>query len=84
MSVRIPIAEAESIAGTALMRAGTGEAQAHSVARALVAAEASGQAGHGLRRLVTYAAQVRSGKVDGSAEPSACLLYTSPSPRDLN
>jgi (2R)-3-sulfolactate dehydrogenase (NADP+) len=40
------------------------------VARALVAAEADGQKGHGLSRLPSYAAQAASGKVDGHALPT--------------
>ncbi len=42
---------------------------AQAVASALVGAELIGQAGHGLRRLPTYAAQAASGKVDGRARP---------------
>ena len=41
------------------------------VAEALVAAEADGQKGHGLARVASYAAQARSGKVDGAAEATA-------------
>lgn len=44
---------------------------AASVAEALVAAEASGQGGHGLRRIPAYTAQARAGKVDGFATPMA-------------
>lgn len=40
-----------------------------SVARALVQSEAAGQSGHGLRRVPAYVKQVRTGKVDGKAEP---------------
>jgi len=40
-----------------------------SVAHALVQAEAAGQSGHGLRRVPAYVKQVRTGKVDGQAEP---------------
>jgi (2R)-3-sulfolactate dehydrogenase (NADP+) len=39
------------------------------VARTLVAAEIDGQKGHGLSRVAAYAAQARSGKVDGHAVP---------------
>jgi (2R)-3-sulfolactate dehydrogenase (NADP+) len=41
---------------------------ARSVAHALVASEAAGQSGHGLRRVPAYVKQVRSGKVDGGVE----------------
>ena len=67
----LPVAEAEVLVADALGRAGVGSSQAASVARALVAAEASGQGGHGLRRVAAYAAQARAGKVDGRAEPEA-------------
>lgn len=58
----------ELIAG-ALMRSRTSEANAASVADALLEAELVGQGGHGLRRVAAYAAQARSGKVDGFAAP---------------
>lgn len=54
-----------------LLRCRTGQANAQSVARALVAAELAGQSGHGLRRVPSYAAQALSGKVDGFAAPTA-------------
>lgn len=53
-----------------LMRCRTAEANARSVAQALVAAEMVGQSGHGLRRVPSYAAQALSGKVDGFATPT--------------
>jgi len=62
---------AAALAVAALERAGTSPATAARVAAALVAAEAAGQAGHGLARVPSYAAQVRSGKVDGHAVPRA-------------
>ncbi|ODT58523.1 MULTISPECIES: Ldh family oxidoreductase [Paracoccus] len=54
-----------------LMRCRTAEANARSVAQALVAAEMVGQSGHGLRRVPSYGAQALSGKVDGFATPTA-------------
>ncbi|MBO0905187.1 Ldh family oxidoreductase [Jiella sonneratiae] len=69
MTTTLSIAEAERLVAAAMQRARTGEAQAASVARALVAAEASGQGGHGLRRVEAYSAQARVGKVDGFAAP---------------
>lgn len=69
--IRLWLAEAEALVVATLGRAGTGVAQAASVARALVTAEASGQGGHGLRRVATYAAQAIAGKVNGRAEPVA-------------
>ena len=51
--------------------AGVIPATAHSVATALVAAEADGLKGHGLSRVPTYLTMVRSGKIDGKAVPVA-------------
>ena len=52
------------------MRAKTSEANARSVARALVLAEADGLKGHGLSRVPMYARQSKVGKVDGNAVPT--------------
>ena len=52
-------------------RCGASGANARSAARALVAAEADGLAGHGLSRVPTYAGMLRSGKIDGRATPTA-------------
>lgn len=64
-------AEAETLAAAALEANRVAPVNAESVARALVAAELTGQAGHGLRRVLSYAAQAKSGKVDGHAAPRA-------------
>jgi (2R)-3-sulfolactate dehydrogenase (NADP+) len=53
----------------ALVASSTSKENAAAVARALVAAEIDGQKGHGLSRVAAYAAQARSGKVDGHAIP---------------
>src|SRR3954454_2731714 len=53
------------------VREGCSGANAQSVARALVAAEADGLKGHGLSRISTYLQMVRSGKIDGTARPSS-------------
>ena len=50
---------------------------AERVAAALVAAEADGQKGHGASRVPSYAAQARSGKVDGHAIPETNRLTDS-------
>lgn len=55
----------------ALVANKTSPENAASVADALVAAELTGQGGHGLRRVAAYAAQARAGKVDGFATPTA-------------
>lgn len=48
---------------------GVSRMAAASVAKGLVAAEAAGQTSHGLRRVVAYVSQVRTGKVRGEAVP---------------
>ncbi len=63
------LTEVEELVAQALQRSRTSEANASSVARALVSAEAEGLKGHGLSRVVSYAAQAKVGKVDGFAEP---------------
>jgi (2R)-3-sulfolactate dehydrogenase (NADP+) len=77
--MQLSIAEAESLVAKALEASNVDPQNAGSVARALVAAEAAGQGGHGLRRLPAYAAQARAGKVDGHAKPSS----TQPTPAGL-
>jgi (2R)-3-sulfolactate dehydrogenase (NADP+) len=68
---RIALVEAESLARSALERAGASPAQATATAKALVSAERDGQKGHGLSRVAPYAEQVRIGKVRGAAIPEA-------------
>ncbi|WP_232627730.1 Ldh family oxidoreductase [Methylobacterium sp. Leaf118] len=65
----LSLTEAHALAADALVRCGTAQAPAASVARALVGAEAEGLTGHGLSRVPAYGAQVRSGKVVGDAQP---------------
>jgi (2R)-3-sulfolactate dehydrogenase (NADP+) len=67
--VRLALAEAEALACEALAASRTSPANARATARALIAAEADGQAGHGLSRVPSYALQARAGKVDGHARP---------------
>lgn len=62
--------QAHDLVVATLMRCRTSRPNAEAVARALVAAEQVGQAGHGLRRLPSYAAQALVGKVDGHASPA--------------
>lgn len=64
-------AELEALVTRALIAARTSPANAASVARALAQAEVDGQKGHGLSRVASYAAQVKVGKIDGYATPSA-------------
>ncbi|MGN7870640.1 Ldh family oxidoreductase [Paracoccus sp. 22332] len=69
--VQMTLVDAHQLVVQTLTRCRTAPDNAQSVARALVAAEAVGQAGHGLRRIPSYAAQSLSGKVDGHAVPTS-------------
>ncbi len=78
---RIGLPEARRLIAAALVAQGVPDPVAASVAAALVAAEAEGQGGHGFSRLVDYAAQVRSGKINAGARiavthrgPSSLLI----------
>ena len=66
---RLTLADAEMLACAALAHAGANPSMAALTAAALVAAEAEGQSGHGLSRVPQYAAFLRNGRADGSAEP---------------
>lgn len=72
--VQLSLGEAEALAAAALVHSGASDASARATAKALVAAEADGQAGHGLSRLSAYALHVRCGKVDGRAVPSVAQV----------
>lgn len=69
--ITLTLEQAERLAGEVLQANGTSHAAAASTARALVRAEADGQAAHGLSRIPSYALQARSGKVCGAAVPKA-------------
>ena len=66
---RITLEDATDLIRRALVQSGVREEAAQSVAVALVSADAEGQFGHGFSRLADYAAQVRTGKVQGDALP---------------
>jgi (2R)-3-sulfolactate dehydrogenase (NADP+) len=66
---QISAVELEAVMVAALTHANTSDQVAQSTARALTQAEIDGQKGHGLSRIPSYAAQARSGKVDGRAVP---------------
>jgi (2R)-3-sulfolactate dehydrogenase (NADP+) len=68
-SITISINEAMALCQKALVASGTEEKNAELVAGALVRAETEGQKGHGLSRIPSYSAQVRTGKVNGQAVP---------------
>ena len=72
----LTLAAVQELVVRTLARCNTDPANARSVARALVAAEAEGQKGHGLSRVPSYAAQAKVGKVDGFAKPT--LTWTRP------
>jgi (2R)-3-sulfolactate dehydrogenase (NADP+) len=65
----LPLAQAEERVARVFAQGGAREETARSVARALVGAEADGLKGHGLSRIATYLAMLKSGKIDGSAMP---------------
>ncbi|MEM8657447.1 MAG: Ldh family oxidoreductase [Pseudomonadota bacterium] len=65
---------AEEMVEAALIASNTSAENARHTARALVRAEADGQAGHGLSRVPSYAAQAKAGKVDGHAVPELEIL----------
>lgn len=67
----LSLPDLEVLISAALVASNVSAANSASVARALTAAEADGHKGHGLSRVPSYAAQARSGKVDGHAQPDA-------------
>ena len=67
MSIVLSLTEAEQLVRRALIASRVSEDNARSTAKALIAAEADGQSGHGLVRVPSYAEQARVGKVDGFA-----------------
>ena len=67
--MRVSLPEAEALVRRALAAAGANAIMAETTARALVAAEAMGQSGHGLSRVAQYAAFLRNGRADGAAVP---------------
>jgi (2R)-3-sulfolactate dehydrogenase (NADP+) len=68
---RLSLEAAEQKVADLFIAAGASPANAASVALALVMAEADGLKGHGLSRVPTYLAMLRSGKIDGQAVPIA-------------
>jgi (2R)-3-sulfolactate dehydrogenase (NADP+) len=68
---KLSLGDATDWIAAIFLRYGCSTVNAHSVAQALVAAEADGLKGHGLSRLPTYLQMVRSGKIDGKALPTA-------------
>jgi (2R)-3-sulfolactate dehydrogenase (NADP+) len=66
----LSLAEAQECVARVFVQGGAREETARSVARALVGAEADGLKGHGLSRIPTYLAMLKSGKIDGRVEPN--------------
>lgn len=69
-AMRISLTEATDLLLAVFQTAGVPHDASLSVARALVAAEAEGQVGHGFSRLDDYVAQAKSGKINAQAEIS--------------
>lgn len=74
---RISLSDAEALIESAFVASGVPESVALSVSKALVAAEAEGQVGHGFSRVDDYIAQAKSGKVAGDAVPQIIKTGTS-------
>ena len=66
----ISIGELTQRVKSAFVRSNVNDLNAQIVADALVKAEIDGKLGHGVSRVMSYAAQSKIGKVDGNAEPS--------------
>lgn len=78
---RLSITALTSLAVRALRASGASDSQARSAARYLVAADAQGLVTHGVARVPTYCAHLRSGRAKGGAVPrvsrdsgAACLI----------
>lgn len=68
-TVTLPLEDLHQLTRQILVAHDTSQINADQVATALVAAEADGQKGHGASRIPSYAAQSKSGKVNGHANP---------------
>ena len=68
-TITMTASEVEELAFGALVAAGTREASARALARAVAAAEREGIRSHGLMYVPTYCEHVTCGKVDGQAVP---------------
>jgi (2R)-3-sulfolactate dehydrogenase (NADP+) len=65
--MKFSVSDAEDFVSDIFEQNGVISTSARSTAKALVAAEAAGQGGHGFRRIPAYVKQTRAGKVDGKA-----------------
>lgn len=78
---RITISELTALASAAMRGSGASETQARAAAQCLVTADAQGLATHGVSRVPTYCAHLKSGRTRGDAVPrvirdsgAACLI----------
>jgi (2R)-3-sulfolactate dehydrogenase (NADP+) len=78
---RLTIPELTALASAALQAGGASEMQARAAAQCLVAADAQGLGTHGVARVATYCAHLKSGRARGDALPrvirdsgAACLI----------
>jgi (2R)-3-sulfolactate dehydrogenase (NADP+) len=78
---RLTIPELTELATDALQASGASETQARAAARYLVGADAQGLGTHGVTRVPTYCAHLKSGRAKGDAvprvireAPAACLI----------
>lgn len=71
------ITQAINLVAGIFVQHGATELQARPTARALVLAEMDGQPGHGFSRVASYAGQLATGKVNGTAIPTATQPATS-------
>lgn len=69
-TVTLSIGDVEDLTRRALIASDTGDANANSVTRSVVASELDGIHSHGLARLPTYCEHARCGKIDGNAVPA--------------
>lgn len=68
-SVRLELSAVKTLAMAALLNAGCNDANASAIARTVWQAERDGCSSHGLFRIPGYCRSLRSGKVNGEAEP---------------
>ena len=73
-TIALTLSEVEGLARDCLLANGCDRANADAVAATVTAAERDGSHSHGLFRLPGYVASLRSGKVNGAADPKAEVI----------
>lgn len=68
-TISLTLAEIYDLAYDCLIKAGANQANALAVANTIMSAERDGSPSHGLFRVAGYAASLKSGKVNGNADP---------------